>query len=62
MWKFLAKIKSFIKTEDGQALVEYGILVALIALVCIFSVQILGTQINQVFSNITANLATALSA
>lgn len=42
----------FVKNEEGAALVEYGMLVGLIAVVCIGSVTLLGTGINTVFGNI----------
>jgi pilus assembly protein Flp/PilA len=51
--------KRFVKNEEGAALVEYGMLVGLIAVVCIVAVQLLGTQINQAFTTITAALAAA---
>ena len=40
------------KREEGQALVEYGILVALIAVVVIATVVILGKQISSAFQSI----------
>jgi pilus assembly protein Flp/PilA len=52
-------ITRFAKDEDGAALVEYGLLVGLIAVVCITAVTLLGTQINEVFTNITADLTAA---
>lgn len=42
--------------EEGQALVEYGILVALIAVVVIGTVVILGSQISTAFAEIVAAL------
>ena len=49
-----------VKDESGAALVEYGILVGLIAVVCIGAVGTLGTTINGVFTTINANLTAAL--
>lgn len=46
------------KDEDGAALVEYGLLVALIALVCILAVTALGTKISAAFSSIAEALPT----
>jgi pilus assembly protein Flp/PilA len=43
--------------EEGQDLVEYALLVALIALVCISGVNNVATAVNSVFSNISASLA-----
>jgi pilus assembly protein Flp/PilA len=45
------------KNEEGAALVEYGMLVGLIAVVCIAAVGILGGKINDVFTTINASLA-----
>lgn len=42
-------LRRLAKDEEGAALVEYGMLVGLIAVVCIAAVGILGTTINGVF-------------
>jgi len=43
--------------EEGQDLVEYALLVALIALVCITGVNNVATAVNTVFSQISSSLA-----
>ncbi len=48
MRKFLAKMRK----EEGQALVEYGLLVALIAVVCIAVITALGTGVRDAFQAI----------
>jgi pilus assembly protein Flp/PilA len=53
------QLASFAKDEQGAALVEYGMLVGLIAVICIVAVQTLGTTINAVFLAINTALATA---
>ena len=45
-----------LRDEDGQALVEYGLLVGLIAVVCIAAITLLGTQISGFFNTITGAL------
>ena len=50
-------IKRFQSDEEGAALTEYGMLVGLIAVVCVVAIQLLGTQINTVFTNLTNVLA-----
>ena len=45
-----------LRDENGQALVEYGLLVGLIAVVCIAAITLLGTQIQGFFNTITAAL------
>jgi pilus assembly protein Flp/PilA len=53
MKKLIARLR---RDEEGASLVEYGLLVGLIAVVCIVSVTLLGTQINALFTQITAAL------
>ena len=50
-------VARFSKDEQGAALVEYGMLVGLIAVVCIAAVTALGTRIEGVFTTITTDLA-----
>jgi pilus assembly protein Flp/PilA len=45
-------VKNFVSNEDGAALVEYALLVALIAIVCILGVTFLGQNVSTKFSNI----------
>jgi len=54
---YAALIARFGTDEEGAALVEYGMLVGLIAVVCIVAVGVLGTTINGVFGAINAALA-----
>jgi pilus assembly protein Flp/PilA len=42
--------------EEGQTLVEYGLLVALIALVCIGILTVLGAKVRNVFVNVNTNM------
>jgi pilus assembly protein Flp/PilA len=34
-----------LRSEDGQALVEYGLILALVAVVCIVALQLLGQNV-----------------
>ncbi len=43
--------------EEGQDLVEYALLVALIALVCISGVNNVASAVNSVFNSISSSLA-----
>ena len=51
------KFQSLKNGEEGQDLVEYALLVALIALVCVTGVSNVATAVNNVFSNISASLS-----
>jgi pilus assembly protein Flp/PilA len=46
--------------DEGQDLLEYALLVALIALVAVASVAFAGTQVNQIFKNIGNQLSAAV--
>ena len=53
----LASLKNFFaKKEEGAALVEYGLLVGLIAVVCVTAIGILGGTIKGYFESINASL------
>lgn len=43
--------KNFIREEEGQDLVEYALLLALLALAAILALQQLGSAINAVFTS-----------
>ena len=46
----------FAKDEQGAALVEYGMLVGLIAVVCLAAVKGLGSEVSSVFNYISGQL------
>jgi pilus assembly protein Flp/PilA len=48
----------FCRDEDGAVMVEYALLVALIALVVIGSVQTFGSNLAVLYSQIAANITT----
>jgi Flp pilus assembly pilin Flp len=43
-----------VQEEDGQALVEYALLVSLIAIVAFVAVQIFGLQVSRLYSKVNA--------
>jgi len=52
MIAFVAGVKDRLTSEKGATAVEYGIMVALIAVVIIVAVTTLGTNINSAFETI----------
>ena len=46
------KMKSKFQDEEGQGLVEYALLLALIAVVCIGVITSLGTRVSETFDSI----------
>ena len=51
------KLQNLASSEEGQDLVEYALLVALIALAAIGGVKNVSTAVNSVFSKISSSLA-----
>lgn len=47
----------FSLAEEGAALVEYGMLIGLIAVVCLVAVTTLGTEISAAFSQYVVGLS-----
>jgi pilus assembly protein Flp/PilA len=50
-------IRRFRRDDEGAALVEYGMLVGLIAVICVVAVTTLGTEVSTAFSVIAAALS-----
>jgi pilus assembly protein Flp/PilA len=53
MTKFVSR---FLKDESGATAIEYGLIVALIAVVIITAVTTLGTKLNTAFGTINSKL------
>jgi pilus assembly protein Flp/PilA len=47
------------RNDEGQDLLEYALLVALIAIVCVVAVTSTGTSVSAIFTAITGELDTA---
>lgn len=52
----IATLASLSRDEEGATMVEYGLLIALIALVAIAGVTVLGTTLNTLFSNAASSI------
>jgi pilus assembly protein Flp/PilA len=50
MTKFIASAKKFVVSEDAPTMAEYGLLLALIAIVVAVAAQLLGTNVSKLFS------------
>ncbi len=53
----MKKLIAFFKEEEGATAVEYGLMVALIAIVIIAAVTLLGTNLSSKFSEVAANVS-----
>ena len=59
MVKVLQRIKSGPQDENGASMVEYALLVVLIAIIAIVAVQIAGENVSTVFSSVAQSLGGA---
>ena len=50
------KLVPFVRRDDGQGLVEYALIIAIIAIAVIVAMIFLRDQISNIFSNIGNNL------
>lgn len=57
----MRKLKNLVSTSKGAALVEYGILVGLIAVLAIVAVLNLGETVRQTFTQVSDTLSTSLN-
>ena len=56
MTKLLAASTKLICDEEGASLVEYGLLLSLVAVACIVAITTLGTSISDMFSNLAGKI------
>ncbi len=49
----------FVRDEEGATMVEYGLMVALIAIVVIVAVALIGTNLNNTFSTVADSVGSA---
>ncbi len=56
MSKIASAARQFVRNEDGATMIEYGLMVALIAVVCLAAVGLLGTNANATFGAAAASL------
>jgi len=57
--KLFNRMRALLRNDKGQDLLEYALLVALVALVCYGAVQATGTNIDTIFTNISEKLGEA---
>ncbi len=57
--KFFNQLRSFVRDEEAQDLIEYALLVGLVSLVAVGALTLTGTSVNDIFTNIQAQLAKA---
>lgn len=53
----LASLLRLTRDESGATAVEYGLIAALIIVICIAAIQVVGTQLNSTFGTISGAMA-----
>jgi Flp pilus assembly pilin Flp len=56
----LKRLRDLVAGEQGQDLVEYAMLMAFIALVCILGLQNLGTAVNNTYNTVSTSLVNSV--
>jgi pilus assembly protein Flp/PilA len=60
LFSLLVKIQRLVNREEGQDLVEYALVAALIAFGAVTSMKHLSAEINTAFNTISSDLSTSL--
>ena len=55
--EFVSRLRAFVRDDSGQDLLEYALLIGLIALVTVLAVTNAGSEVNRIFAAIAASLA-----
>ena len=58
----IKRIGTYLKSEKGQGMVEYGLIIALVAIVVIAAIVLLGGNLNGIFQKTAGALSKAVSA
>ncbi|HUK15703.1 MAG TPA: hypothetical protein VLW65_04785 [Bryobacteraceae bacterium] len=59
--KLVVNVQTLADREDGQGLVEYALIVALVAFGSTIALKNLGVGLNHAFTNISSTLASSLT-
>ena len=60
MKSFFVRLRSRVEREEGQALVEYALILGLISVVAIALLTAVGTDIKSILESVTSALASAV--
>lgn len=56
MNRFTTLVRHFVKNDEAATMVEYALMLSLIAVVCIIAVTLIGNNANGIFNTIAAAL------
>ena len=57
MRMFVATVKKFLTREEGPTMAEYGLMVAVVALVAVVGAAALGTDLSTFFTNVGTKIS-----
>jgi pilus assembly protein Flp/PilA len=58
MRQLMSHVKSFTVQDEGATMVEYGLMVALIAIACIGAIALVGTNLSNLFTKVKDSINT----
>lgn len=61
LFGLMMKLQTFLSEEEGQDLVEYALVVALVAFGSTSALKLLGSGLSHAFSNISTTLSSSLT-
>ena len=56
MKNLVKRVRGFIVNEEGQGLVEYALIIALVAIVILAAISILGRKVSNTYTNVSGAL------
>ncbi len=56
MARIMLSARKFVKGEEGATMVEYGLMLALIAVVCVAAVGLIGGTLNTEFGTVNTDM------
>jgi len=56
MYQLLNRFTSIVRRDEGQDLLEYALLIALIAIVCVGAITLAGTNVRDAFNTIAGSI------
>ena len=62
MYMTYLKVKAFLSNKKGQGMVEYGLIIALVAVVAIVGLTFLGPKISDLFSSVGTTIGNKIPA
>jgi pilus assembly protein Flp/PilA len=54
--QLINRVRQFVRRDEGQDLLEYALLISLIAIVCVGAITAAGTNVKDIFDKIAAAL------